>query len=61
MNMHSRLPDSSSGQWSREFLSPKFFPEGNYSPVSEETSWAVCEGSVFGRDAKAKPTVSYKE
>ena len=33
--------------------------QGNYSFISEETTWAVCEGSVFGRDAKAKPTGRY--
>ena len=37
----------------------RFFRKRNYSPVSEETTWAVCEGSVFGRDAKAKPTGRY--
>jgi len=31
----------------------------NYSPVSKEAIRVLCGGSVFGRDAKAKPAGRY--
>lgn len=35
------------------------FAQCNYSPVRWEPPWAVCGGSVFGREAKVEPTGMY--